>query len=693
VLSRQSAGASADGSGASHLPGAEAYLSFAAHAAIVWVLLALLPGSHESFESVKAMGARALGSAGLVFVLARGRPRRWPLHPLDVAMTLWFAVECAATGASVSPMLSVFGELESHDGLLTSVGLAGIYALVRVSCASERSANSLLLTVELACTLAFAYALAQSLGGDPLRWNRQFGYPTPWGSVERAFGTLGSPTLLAIIAATAAVLGLERCIAASQVSRPRWLFLLLAATVLVGTLSRGGWLAVAAGIVSLVALTRPRLDALKRIAVPLALIGTTISVMITFVWPRWGSAVLARGHELAGAPSRSGFERAEMWETLIRGWLARPVAGYGPDTVGLMFQRFQRPEYWRMEWASVPAHGHSAFLHVLFTRGLFGILALVVLLMAVLWTLSRGGAIGSDATRARMRPSVAMLVTLGVASAFNMLGIAGAVLAVVSLALLACAHPHAEAAVQPVRESNWPPILAALVLCAMLVGGVAESRGMRSLWVARRAFERAADSSGDNADKLFRLSEAHARRAARFLPGSDLPFRQMAQALLSEAGGPDAVCEQTRQAVVDARHAVDLAPLRAANQACLARALAGMGACSDSAWDDAAHVAVMRAVELAPANALIMTDCARTELTIGRPEEALRLGGRVVELYPSVAWGYSVRAAAMIVLGRPADATLELEQALSRDWEEDMVMRAAAQSTLSRLRAARAPNE
>ena len=93
-----------------------------------------------------------------------------------------------------------------------------------------------------------------------------------------------------------------------------------------------------------------------------------------------------------------------------------------------------------------------------------------------------------------------------------------------------------------------------------------------------------------------------------------------------------------------------------------------------------------RAVELAPANALILADGARTELAIGHPGEAWRLGDRVVALYSESAWGYAMRAAADLAMGRPQAAIPDLERSLSRDWEDDQVMREAAERMLVRLR-------
>src|SRR5437867_10328308 len=165
-------------------------------AALVLALLLFLPGLLEQFEAPKAEVVRVLGIAALAALatgLATRRPSRLPHStPLDLAVLAWLTVELLATFASVSPRISFFGDTKQSEGLLTSLGLAGLYFAAR--CASPADARGTLTVTLIAGGLAAAYAALQALGLDPTPWSHIATYVRA-GPFMLPFGTLGNPYL------------------------------------------------------------------------------------------------------------------------------------------------------------------------------------------------------------------------------------------------------------------------------------------------------------------------------------------------------------------------------------------------------------------------------------------------------------------------------------------------------------------
>src|SRR5258706_5403024 len=88
----------------------------------------------EYSETAKAEIVRVAGLGLLAWSLVRGRALWQRLStPLDQAVLAWLAIELLATLLSRSPLLSVFGEQEQHEGLLTSLAYAGVYCASRLS--------------------------------------------------------------------------------------------------------------------------------------------------------------------------------------------------------------------------------------------------------------------------------------------------------------------------------------------------------------------------------------------------------------------------------------------------------------------------------------------------------------------------------------------------------------------------------
>jgi hypothetical protein len=162
----------------------------AARLTIVLAVLAWLPALVEQFELPKAAVVRVGGGALLAAaIVAAAWPRRaqpgapeargpaW--QPLDIAMVAWLLVEAAATWTSVSPTLSLFGDRDQSEGMLTSIGLAGIYAGARLGTRSAADARRTLYWILGVAGIALLLGLWQLAAFTPEDWQNAW---APWRS-------------------------------------------------------------------------------------------------------------------------------------------------------------------------------------------------------------------------------------------------------------------------------------------------------------------------------------------------------------------------------------------------------------------------------------------------------------------------------------------------------------------------------
>src|SRR5262249_43941579 len=142
----------------------------------------------------------------------------------------------------------------------------------------------------------------------------------------------------------------------------------LMAFVVVASLSRGAWLALAAAlVVSLL----PWLTG-RRLAVATS-VGLCIVVGLV-AWLAFSTAgqglfnsLVERGRHIGDASSR-----VHIWRAALGIWCEHPLLGCGLDTFHLAFPGQRTPQYWRVEWNGTPTKAHSDASQILATQGLVG---------------------------------------------------------------------------------------------------------------------------------------------------------------------------------------------------------------------------------------------------------------------------------------------------------------------------------
>ena len=440
--------------------------------------------------------------AVVAVALVRGRPTR--PAPFELAFL------GALAGLLVWSLLSASWSLDPTGSILEAqrllLYLATAAALVLVGGRGSRDAMLLgtLAGVGALCLAGLADVL---VGGDPV------GAFTPDpGSEDRLAEPVGYANGLAIIAAIGALLSLGRAIAAAGAERIAFLaatpFFIL---TLYLTYSRGGWLALAAGLVAMLALRLPALD--RRVAIPLAAgVALAVVVAVVAVARAFDSSTTTPASGASRLTTVSGSNRAEYWKVAGQAVGDHPVVGSGAGSWGRYWAR-ERP-------VPQPARdAHSLFLETLAELGPLGLGLLLVAFAA---------------------PVVAAVRTRGDPLTPAALG------------------PFAAYAAHAAQDWDWelPAATVPALICAVavLVGARGPTPPFRSLGGAAVAGLLAVvilvAYAGNRALEVAETgSAASARRAARLQPWSAQPWRVLGESQL--AAGEAATARRTFRDALD----------------------------------------------------------------------------------------------------------------------------------------------
>ena len=646
-----------------------------ARVVLAGTVLLFVPGLLDPFAAPKCALVILVGLPAIAWVpFALGFGRRWrrgnrpSVVVLDVAVAAWALAAGISTLAGVSPRLSLAGELQHREGLLTVLGLAGLYATARHAHTDRAHVHTTVTVLLGAAAVAAGYALAQMLGHDPLKWADTARYVAGGRALLRPFATLGNPILLGAVLAPA--LGIAAARLASRDGAP-WVHGALCAllsTVLVATLSRGAWIAGAGALLAALAgvARDPATRSPRRLLV--TVMATVLPPVFAGVWLLRGAVGARMGENVVGSGT-STLLRGEIAGAAMALWRGHLVAGTGPDTFGLMFPRVEHPAYGGGLWYALPQHAHSAVLQVLATMGVLGAVAGLGWLSALVIGMR---AEEPGTRRARLEIVVALLA-LAVYGVTNEVGIAGAAMFVV---LSAIAVPLRREDVPTLAAGPW---FSAIAMVAVVTLAVPQFRALAAAGRARESLARSVGVPADRRVGLEAAAAADAGAAAKEAPDEDELWRlasEAQRALARDAlrqGDRPAAARAATQAESCARRATLLEPLRARNREALGNALAlraqAAGASADSAGILAASdTAFAEARRLAPRDALVLIDEARAGIDLRRPDRASEAAGRLVQLYPEAAIGHSLLAAAALLERAPARAREQLRVALASRW-------------------------
>ncbi|TMC01039.1 MAG: hypothetical protein E6J41_33655 [Chloroflexi bacterium] len=305
--------------------------------------------------------------------------------PLDAALLAMTAAASLSALLAVNRPVAVYGLYLRYEGLLTICTYCLLFWLVAQSLTGAGEARSVVRAL-----LASGYVLALLAIAQLLLAGRTAGADTPltFDGWDRVDATFGNPFLLATYLAMLLPLAVwEAMSPESALGRALAVnATVVMAAALVLTFSRGAWLGAAAGLAIAVVPLARRSAAVRRVA--LAAAAGTLAVAVataTGAGPPLLATVWSRAASLVAPLQGSGGARVAIWHDTLAMVAARPLAGWGPDTFGLVYPTFRSAGS-----AGVIDKAHSDLLQVAATQGLVGVAATLLALVALLAAFWRG---------------------------------------------------------------------------------------------------------------------------------------------------------------------------------------------------------------------------------------------------------------------------------------------------------------
>jgi O-antigen ligase/Flp pilus assembly protein TadD len=339
-----------------------------------WLLAAILVPlgvnlwARQPFEPAKAAILRSLAWAMAALWLADDLlARRSPWRELRRNPLLWpalglIAVQALATALAIDPRLSLYGSYERAQGALTLLSYPFLFLVVAARLRTPNQARRLITAMVATAVPLVGLGLVQALGRDPI------GLLTD--ARSQVYTTLGRSNFTG--AYLAMLLPLTTALA--WTARHRWqrlvgLGLLAGELAVIGlTLARGGWLAagVALAILGLLSFW-PRLSRRWRVVAAGGGLAALVGGLAGVIW--------------LGGQAGSTAARLAIWRATLDLIARRPLLGYGPEALGLVFPGVYPPQlvYYQGRGILVD-RAHNLLLDWAVTSGGLGLLAGLALL-------------------------------------------------------------------------------------------------------------------------------------------------------------------------------------------------------------------------------------------------------------------------------------------------------------------------
>jgi O-antigen ligase len=408
------------------------------HAAIAAVLaltpLLILPAFFFYYDVTPKVAVALIGIAiGLLIFLCNStfnRARWLWTDPVGRCFCLVAAAQVVSlllsTFFSSHPALSWNGGNWRRFGLVSQTAAVVLGFLIAATC-SESGLRILLRAIAASGTAAALYGIFQYFGVDPILPAASYHVGEGVMTIVRPPSTLGHADyfagyLLYVVFAGAALAATE--------SKAAWKILGAAAAasgslaiVLSGT--RGALLGLAAGVVSLWIWKRPRLR--RRHAVLAA--GLCAVGLLFYLSP---AGLKVRAREQWALEDLHGGARLWLWRDSLRMASQRPLMGFGPETFGLEFPRYQSVELSRAYPDFYHESPHNIFLDALVSEGIPGF-AILAGFAAVAWLAARRAATQRQSTA----PYLASALVAGlIAALFVCFTLSGALCFYATVAML-----------------------------------------------------------------------------------------------------------------------------------------------------------------------------------------------------------------------------------------------------------------
>jgi O-antigen ligase len=322
---------------------------------------------------------------GLAGIRGRLRLRR---TPLDIPLAAFIVSALISTILAINTNLAFFGSYGRYEGFLTILLYALLFWLAVQSLDGAHAATLVLRGLLGAAFVVSVLSILQvALGSSISPGPTETGFS--FGGVLRGYATFGNPNALG------AFLGMLLPVAvweflASRSASGRWLaanVVIVLALGLVTTFSRSAWLGAGIGVVMVLLVNAPRRLRWATLLGPLILVAVIGGASRLSQPSANPSLIQAAGGRLntLGAPlaTASGQFRLHVWVDSLALIASRPIFGYGPDSFGLVYPRFETGN-----WApgAIIDRPHDEPLGVAATQGLIGLAAYGTMLVAIVMT-------------------------------------------------------------------------------------------------------------------------------------------------------------------------------------------------------------------------------------------------------------------------------------------------------------------
>ena len=331
---------------------------------------------------------------------ARAAAMRFLKTPLMAPVLALALVYVLATVLSVSPSTSLWGAWSRMDGTYTMLALVAFFLVLSWELRTAAQVDRIVWAIVGTATLVASLGITERLGWSPWLVSRPYG---DW----RIGATTGHPILLGsyLILTTALLLGnivqfwlstrgrLGRTEVWTLASLGVLLFVQLTAMLL--TNARGPWLGLVAMVLVFVVVlfVKNRRWGLVRLVMALLALGIVFQVGLSQRWIFFDAVsdlpYLSRMADLTDMGSGSGRHRVVIWSaatdlvvnhptitpTPDRWHWARPILGYGPETLKWAFEAVFPAELRHLEPGPRVDRAHNVVLDLMVTTGVLGVLA------------------------------------------------------------------------------------------------------------------------------------------------------------------------------------------------------------------------------------------------------------------------------------------------------------------------------
>ena len=346
--------------------------------------LIVVPELHDRFVLPKLLVARGVALLGVALVALRwavaGRVA-WRRTPLDAPVLAVAVAGGIAAVFAANTTVALQGTYTRYDGLLTTLTCTALFFVTTQTCRDTDRVRALLRAMLAGGFVCAAIGVLQGVLGSVLGGGAD-GSETAFsfGGLARADGTTGNPALLAVLMAML----LPVAVGEWRSARSRAARLAAAncgammALALLLSFGRAAWLAAAAGIVVAVGRWSRRAMVAALLSAAAAVVLVVLAAHLPTSLPL-GQAIASRFTSLLSPGAGSGGTRLHIWSDAVHLVTARPLTGWGQDSVGLVYGTVQSGPWTPGFYVD---KAHSQLLQTAVTEGLIGVAAALWLLIS-----------------------------------------------------------------------------------------------------------------------------------------------------------------------------------------------------------------------------------------------------------------------------------------------------------------------